>query len=67
MLSVVLFSFLKIYVGLTTRTYLYNQWRRQHGFDGFGRTHQFFERGSRTHQFFGWKIKNLENSKDFCG
>ena len=30
-----------------------SQWRRQHGFDGFGRTHQFFERGSRTHQIFG--------------
>ena len=24
---------------------------RQHGFNGFGRTHQFLEEGSRTHQF----------------
>ena len=36
---------------LTEEIYLGSQWRRQHGFDGFGRTHQFFERGSRTHQF----------------
>ena len=27
------------------------QWWLQHGFDGFGRTHQFLEMGSRTHQF----------------
>ena len=37
----------------------YLQWRRQHGFDGFGRTHQFFERGSRTHQIFGKKVRKL--------
>ena len=24
------------------------QWWRQHGFDGFGRTHQFLKEGSRT-------------------
>ena len=27
------------------------QWRREYGFDGFGRTHQFSKMGSRTHQF----------------
>ena len=31
--------------------------RRQHGFDGFGRTHRFYDRGSRIHQFFGWREK----------
>ena len=38
------------------------QWWRQHGFDGFGRTHQFLEEGSRTHQFAkeGAEIKYFE-------
>ena len=30
---------------------LFSQGPRQHGFDGFGQTHQFWKKGSRTHNF----------------
>ena len=46
------------YVVICDLKLILQQWWRQHGFDGFGRTHQFLEEGSRTHQFWERRSRN---------